>query len=55
MKQFLSIVLALLMILSVMTCAFAENSLAGYSDDQLKQLYEMVKEEMVKRGLPLAQ
>ena len=47
MKQFLSIVLALLMILSVMTCASAESSLAGYSDDQLKQLYELVKEEMV--------
>ena len=46
MKQFLSIVLALLMILSVMTCASAENSLSGYSDDQLKQLYELVKEEM---------
>ena len=55
MKQFLSIVLALLMILSVMTCASAESSLAGYSDDQLKQLYELVKEEMVKRGRPLAQ
>ena len=55
MKQFLSIVLALLMILSVMTCASAENSLSGYSDDQLKQLYEMVRDEMIKRGLPLAQ
>ena len=31
MKQFLSIVLALLMILSVMTCASAESFLAGYS------------------------
>ena len=55
MKQIVSVVLVLLMLLSVMSCAFAENSLAGYTDDQLKQLYEMVKEEMVKRGIPLAQ
>lgn len=49
-----------LLVLSLVLCLFnvsasAENSLAGYSDDQLKQLYELVKEEMVNRGLPLAQ
>ena len=55
MKKLVSVVLVLLMLLSVMTCAFAENSLAGYSDDQLKQLYKMVREEMVSRGIPLAQ
>ena len=55
MKKLISVVLVLLMLLSAMACAFAENTLAGYSDDQLKQLYEMVKEEMMKRGLPLAQ
>ncbi len=55
MKQFLSIVLVLLIILSVMTCAFAETRLADYSDAQLKQLYEAVRAEMVRRGLPLAQ
>ncbi len=55
MKQFVSFVLVLLMFLSVLSCAFADNSLADYSDDQLKQLYEAVREEMVRRGLPLAQ
>ena len=55
MKQFVSFILVLLMFLSVLSCAFADNSLADYSDDQLKQLYEAVQEEMVRRGLPLAQ
>ena len=56
MKQFVAFVLVLLMFLSVMACgAFADNSLSGYSDAQLKELYEAVKEEMLKRGLPLAQ
>ena len=55
MKKLISVVLILLMLLSAMACTFAENTLTGYSDDQLKQLYEMVKEEMMKRGLPLAQ
>ena len=56
MKQVLSIVLVLLMFLSVLTCAsFADNALSTYTDAQLKELYESVKAEMVKRGLPLAQ
>ena len=56
MKQVLSIVLVLLMFLSVLTCAsFADNALSNYTDAQLKELYESVKAEMVKRGLPLAQ
>ena len=55
MKRFLSMVLVLLVLLSTMAFASADNSLADYSDDQLKQLYELVKEEMVKRGLPLSQ
>lgn len=49
-----------LLILSLVLClfnvsAFAASSLSDYSDSQLKQLYEAVREEMVKRGLPLAQ
>ena len=40
MKKLVSVVLVLLMLLSVMTCAFAENTLANYSDDQLKQVNE---------------
>ena len=55
MKRCLSIVLVLLVFLSVMTCAYADNSLSRYSDAQLKQLYESVREEMIRRGLPLAQ
>ncbi len=55
MKQFVAFVLVLLIFLSVMTCAFADTSLANYSDAQLQELYESVREEMVKRGLPLAQ
>ena len=55
MKKLISVVLVLVVLSSAMICAFAENSLANYSDSQLKQLYEMVREEMVKRGLPLAQ
>ena len=55
MKRLLSMVLVLLVLLSTTVFASADNSLADYSDDQLKQLYELVKEEMVKRGLPLSQ
>ena len=49
-----------LLVLSLVFCLFtvsasAANSLSDYSDGQLKQLYDMVKEEMLKRGLPLAQ
>ena len=55
MKQLFAFVLVLLMFLSVMSCAFADTSLANYSDAQLKQLYAAIKDEMVRRGLPLAQ
>lgn len=56
MKKMIAIVLALLLFVPAMTfAASAETSLEDYSDAELKQLYEKVKEEMVKRGLPLAQ
>ena len=55
MKQLIAFALVLLMFLSVMACAFADNSLANYSDAQLKELYELVRNEMLSRGLPLAQ
>ena len=55
MKQLIAFALILLMFLSVMSCAFADNSLASYSDAQLKELYEAVRDEMLARGLPLAQ
>lgn len=48
-----------LLVLSLALCLFsisasAANSISDYSDDQLKQLYELVRDEMIKRGLPLA-
>ena len=56
MKKLVSVVLVLVVLLSVAALdASAENSLANYSDAQLKQLYEAVKEEMLSRGLPLAE
>ena len=52
MKKLFSALLVLSLVLCLFTVsASAENSLAGYSDNQLKQLYEMVKEEMVKLHL----
>ena len=49
-----------LLVLCLAFCLFsipasAANSISDYSDDQLKQLYELVRDEMIKRGLPLAQ
>ena len=56
MKKLFSALLVLSLVLCLFTVsASAANSLSDYSDSQLKQLYEAVKEEMVKRGLPLAQ
>ena len=56
MKKLFSALLVLSLVLCLFTVsASAANSLSDYSDPQLKQLYEAVKEEMVKRGLPLAQ
>ena len=58
MKQFLSFALVLAIFLSVFACgAFAAGSpdFSKYSDSQIKELYEAVREEMLKRGLPLAQ
>ena len=55
MKKLVSVALVLILALSLVPAAFAATSLSDYSDSQLKQLYEMVREEMEKRGLPLAQ
>ena len=55
MKKLISIALALVLALSLLPSAFAANSLSDYSDSQLKQLYELVRNEMLARGLPLAQ
>ena len=46
MKKMIAIVLALLLFVSAMvSTAFAETSLDDYSDAELKQLYEKVKEK----------
>lgn len=56
MKKLFSALLILSLIISFFSVsAAAANSLSDYNDSQLKQLYEAVKEEMIKRGLPLAQ
>ena len=56
MKKLLSILLLLALVLSVSAAASAEdNPLARYSDEELRQFYEAVREEMIARGLPLAQ
>ena len=56
MKKLFSALLILSLVLCLFTfSASAATSISDYSDAQLKQLYEMVKEEMVKRGLPLGE
>ena len=56
MKKLFSALLVLSLAFCLLTVsASAANSLSDYSDTQLKDLYEAVKEEMMKRGLPLAQ
>ena len=56
MKKLFSALLVLSFVLCLFTVtASAANSISDYSDDHLKQLYEMVRDEMIKRGLPLAQ
>ena len=53
MKKLFSALLALCLVLCLFpVSASAANSISDYSDAQLKQLYEMVRDEMVKRGLP---
>ena len=56
MKKLLSILLLLALVLGFGAAACAEdNPLARYSDEELRQFYEAVREEMLARGLPLAQ
>ena len=56
MKRLISAILVLVLFVSVLGVnAFAARQLSEYSDDELKQLYELVREEMTNRGLPLAQ
>lgn len=55
MKKLFSALLVLCLVFCLFSIpASAANSISDYSDDQLKQLYELVRDEMIKRGLPLA-
>ena len=57
MKKLLAtLLLAVLALTMLSTSAYADsNPLSKYSDTELRQLYESIREEMLARGLPLAQ
>ena len=57
MKKLVSVLLLTALLLSLFTAASAadSNPLSKYSDKELRQLYDAVREEMIARGLPLAQ
>ena len=58
MKKIVSVMLLAALLLSLFTAtasAADSNPLSKYSDKELRELYEAVREEMIARGLPLAQ
>ncbi len=58
MKKLLSVLIILALALALLgSTAFAAGAddLSKLSDDDLKQLYEAVRQEMIARGIPLAQ
>ena len=56
MKKLFSALLVLCLVFCLFSAsASAKGELSDYSDEQLKELYEEVREEMIARGLPLAQ
>ena len=56
MKKLISVILVLLLSVTVLHCGvFADSSLSDYSDAELRELYEAIRDEMVSRGLPLSQ
>ena len=58
MKKLVSVLLLAALLLSLFTAtasAADSNPLSEYSDKELRQLYDAVREEMIARGLPLAQ
>ena len=55
MKKLLSTLLILALALTLLsTTAFAAPDFSQYSDSQIKELYEAVRDEMIARGMPLA-
>ena len=54
MKKLFSTLLVLCLAFCLFSISASADSISDYSDDQLKQLYELVRDEMIKRGLPLA-
>lgn len=56
MKKLFSLLLVLTLVCSVPApTAFADSKLSQYSDDEIRQLYELVRQEMISRGLALTQ
>ena len=56
MKKLFSVLLVLILALCLFSpAASAATSLSDYSDAKLTELYKAVREEMVRRGLPLGQ
>ena len=56
MKRLLSMLLVFVLALSVLSpAALADSGLRQYSDSELRQLYEAVRQEMKSRGLKLQQ
>ena len=55
-KLFSSLLIAALVLSLFSVSAFADsNPFSKYSDKELRELYDAVREEMIARGLPLAQ
>ena len=56
MKKLFSLLLVLTLVCSVLApAAFADSKFSRYSDDEIRQLYELVRQEMISRGLALTQ
>ena len=55
MKKLLSALLILALAMTLFSAtAFATPDFSQYSDSQIKELYEAVRDEMIARGMPLA-
>lgn len=56
MKKCVSLLLVLILALTVLSsAAMADNNLSQYSDRELQRLYELIRQEMLDRGLKLQQ
>ena len=54
MKKLVSLLLVLVLVLAALpAAAFADSDLSRYSNREIQQLYEAIRQEMISRGLPL--